>query len=185
MKNIFKKILISFFILLYIAVGLVSTYHAVIFFSLANQTWLAIILAVAFELGQAATLLALITSKTAKSHFLPWLLMIILTTVQIIGNVYASYQYLSLFNLENIKFFQESVLFNINNSNIQIYKIIIVWIIGALLPIITLGITSLIMEDLIIEDKKNSNQIKTSNVKRKPKTQMRVKRINKKNIKNG
>ena len=58
-----KKAMIILFSLLYIAVGFVSTYHAISFFAISNQNWLAVILAIAFEIGQAAVLFSLLTSN--------------------------------------------------------------------------------------------------------------------------
>ena len=59
-----KKTLIYLFSILYLAVGFVSTYHAISFFSISNESWLAIILAVAFEIGQAAVLFSLLVNKS-------------------------------------------------------------------------------------------------------------------------
>jgi predicted ATP-dependent serine protease len=42
-----KKILTILFSLLYLAVGFVSVYHSIEFFSISNQRWLAVILAIA------------------------------------------------------------------------------------------------------------------------------------------
>ena len=161
MKIKFKKYLILTFILLYIAVGFVSTYHAVSFFSIANQIWLAIILAIAFELGQASALLSLITSKTSRSKIMPWVLMIILTSVQVMGNVFASYKHIMENDPNAIKYFHESILFWIHNVNPQIYNVVVVWIIGALLPIIALGLTGLVAEDFMELNikKKEENKI--------------------------
>ena len=77
---------------MYIAVGFVSTYHAIAFFAISNYNWLAVILAIAFEVGQAAVLFSLLTSKSKK--VMPWILMGVLTAVQVFGNVFSSYKYL-------------------------------------------------------------------------------------------
>ena len=46
-----KKILTILFSILYLSVGFVSVYHAINFFTISNENWLAIILAIAFEIG--------------------------------------------------------------------------------------------------------------------------------------
>ena len=161
-KNI-KKILFIVFFTLYLSVGFVSTYHAITFFSLANQHWLAIILAISFELGQSAALLSLIVLKSKKS-IMPWILMIILTSVQIMGNVFSSYKYLMEHNPQNISFFQESILFGITGIDMHLYYVIVVWIVGALLPIVTLGITGLIAENLFLNKISKSDHLKENKI---------------------
>ena len=96
-----KQILICLFSILYLAVGFVSCYHAIAFFSLSNSPWLATILSIAFEVGQAAVLFSLLTSKTKK--IMPWVLMGILTAVQCIGNIYSAYQYMMINSQELIQ----------------------------------------------------------------------------------
>ena len=80
------------FIVLYAAIAFVSTYHAIAFFSLSNPVWLAVILAVAFEVGQAGVLFSILTNTDKDDRrSLPWILMGILTIVQVLGNVFSSY----------------------------------------------------------------------------------------------
>ena len=82
-----------------------SVYHAIAFFSISNNTWLAVVLALAFEIGQAAVLFSLLTSKTKK--IMPWILMGVLTAVQVLGNIFSSYQYMMLNNVDQIKYFTD------------------------------------------------------------------------------
>lgn len=147
-----KKWLTILFIALYVAVGFVSTYHAINFFSISNATWLAVILAIAFEIGQAAVLFALLMSKSKK--IMPWALMTILTLVQIIGNIFSSYQYMIINHPDMIKYFTDSVLFYIKNPNPQINHVMISYITGAILPIVALCMTSMIVDISGIDDKK-------------------------------
>ena len=72
-----KKALTILFSILYLAVGFVSVYHSISFFSISNDKWLAIILACAFEIGQAAVLFSLLINPNKK--IMPWILMSILT----------------------------------------------------------------------------------------------------------
>ena len=67
-----KKILTILFSILYLAVGFVSVYHSINFFAISNEGWLALILAIAFEIGQAAVLFSLLVNKTQK--VMPWIL---------------------------------------------------------------------------------------------------------------
>ena len=88
MKFTKKTIYIGLFAILYLIVAFSSFFHACAFFALANNEWMSIILAFAFEVGQAAVLFSLLTSKKDRSRIMPWVLMVMFTLVQVIGNVY-------------------------------------------------------------------------------------------------
>lgn len=149
-----KKALIILFSLLYIAVGFVSTFHAVSFFEISNMTWLAVILAIAFEIGQAAVLFSLLTSKTKR--IMPWILMSVLTLVQVLGNVYSSYAYMIENNPEQVKYFIDSVLFYLQDPDPQVNQVMISYITGAILPIVSLCMTSMVVDAAGLE---NNNEI--------------------------
>lgn len=147
-----RKILTILFSLLYLSVGFVSVYHAISFFSISNEYWLAIILAIAFEIGQAAVLFSLLVNKEQK--IMPWVLMSVLTLVQVLGNVYSSYQYAAIHSMNEIKYFTDSVLFFIQDPDPQVNQVMISYITGAILPIVALCMTSMIVDTSGI-DKKN------------------------------
>ena len=90
MKFTKKSIYIGLFSVLYLIVAFSSFFHAVSFFGLANNLWMSVILAFAFEIGQAAVLFSLLTSKKDRSRIMPWVLMTMFTLVQVLGNVYSS-----------------------------------------------------------------------------------------------
>ena len=138
-----KKIYIILFAILYICVALVSTIHAISFFGLANVKPLAIILAVAFEIGQAAVLFSILTDKNQQKKIMPWVLMGILTLVQVMGNVYNSYQYLIMNSEASLRFFKEPIFIwtEIEDANANV---ILAYIIGAILPIVSLLLTSMV-----------------------------------------
>lgn len=167
MKRNKKTILTSLFILLYLAVGLVSCYHAINFFSVANQQWLAIILAIAFEIGQAVILFALLSDKKQSKKVMPWILMSILTLVQIMGNIVASYSYIMQHSPHDIKYFVDSIMFFVSDPNPQINTVILSYIIGAILPIVALCMTGMIVGVSEInepEKKKEKETIDTSKI---------------------
>ena len=146
-----KKILTILFCILYISVGFVSVYHAINFFAISNDSWLAVILAIAFEIGQAAVLFSLLVNKTQK--VMPWILMTVLTLVQVLGNVYSSYQYAAIHSTEEIKYFTDSVLFYLQDPNPQVNQVMISYITGAILPIVALCMTSMIVDVSGVEKK--------------------------------
>ena len=90
-NKILYNIFIWTFITLYASTALISCIHAVDFFSIGNVSWMSIMLACVFEIGQATVLASLLLSEN-KNKLMPWILMIILTTVQIIGNVYSCFK---------------------------------------------------------------------------------------------
>lgn len=145
-NNILKYILTGLFAILYIAVGYVSVYHAIAFFGLSNSPFLAIILSCAFEIGQAAVLFYLLISKDKK--VMPWILIGVLTLVQVLGNVYSSYMYMIMNNMDLIKYFTDSVLFFIQDPNPKVNQVMISYITGAILPIVSLCMTSMVVNVL-------------------------------------
>ena len=139
-----KRALVILFSLLYIAVGFVSTYHAISFFEISNAGWLAVILAIAFEIGQAAVLFSLLTSKSKRT--MPWVLMWVLTLVQVLGNVYSSYSYMILNHPDEVKYFIDSVLFYLQDPDPKANQVMISYITGAILPIVSLCMTSMVID---------------------------------------
>lgn len=152
MRNWKQTILTGLFVVLYVAVGFVSVYHAITFFGIANEPWLATMLACAFEIGQAAILFAMLSDKKQHKKPMPWILMSVLTAVQVIGNIFASYQYMVTNSQDQIKFFTDSVLFFVADPNPQVNTVIIAYIIGAILPIVALCMTGMIVNTSGLED---------------------------------
>jgi hypothetical protein len=150
-----KKALVILFSLLYIAVGFVSTYHAISFFAISNAEWLAVILAIAFEIGQAAVLFSLLTSKNKRT--MPWILMGVLTLVQVLGNVYSSYSYMIINHPDQVKYFIDSVLFYLQDPDPKVNQVMISYITGAILPIVSLCMTSMVID--AAELKKDNEEI--------------------------
>lgn len=139
-----KKALTILFSILYLAVGFVSVYHSISFFSISNDKWLAIILACAFEVGQAAVLFSLLTNPNKK--IMPWILMGVLTFVQVLGNIFSSYSWMMINSTEEIKYFTDSVLFFLQDPDPKVNQVMISYITGAILPIVALCMTSMIVD---------------------------------------
>lgn len=167
--NLFKKDrktllyggLIITFIILYVATAFVSWYHAITFFNIANAVWLSVILSFVAEIGQASVLFAILLTKN-KYKFLPWAIMIILTSLQVIGNVVSSYKYIIVSNSLDFEYFQKSILFWVQTANPEMFKVIIAWISGGILPLIALSMTALVAENMqhfSEENNENKDQI--------------------------
>lgn len=154
-----KNIYITLFGILYGGVALVSLIHAVSFFALANLLWLAILLAVIFEIGQSAVLFSILTSSTGKSKVMPWTLMCILTAVQILGNVFSSYKYIVSNSPENLRFFKEPVFIWTDIPDAQA-TVIITYIVGGILPLVALAMSAMVTNYLEDEKDKNNKEQK-------------------------
>lgn len=122
---------VSIFVILYFMTSIVSTIHVIDFFKLTNPDWLAISLAIAFEIGAMASLAAIIIlDKTSRG--LVWFLFILLTCMQMMGNAYFAYE-----NANNYTSWME--LFSLNEEEPIYQKRILAIISGAILPIVALG----------------------------------------------
>lgn len=129
--NIIKWTIISIFVLLYFGVSCISTIHVIDFFRLSNPNWLAITLAIAFEVGAAASLAAIIIlDKTSRG--LVWSLFIIITLMQMMGNMYYAYTHLGEYRAW-------SELFGMIEEEPIFQKRILSIISGAILPLVALG----------------------------------------------
>lgn len=155
-----KTVFIALFAVLYLAVGLVSTIHAVSFFGLANAPILGVILAITFEIGQAAVLFNLLTSPSQRKKFMPWALMCILTLVQILGNIFSSYKYLITNSTEDLRYFKEPI-FVWTELPDQQCNVIITYIVGAILPIVALCLTEMVVSYLNNEDEPKKEDLQT------------------------
>lgn len=149
-----RNIYIGLFAILYITVALVSLIHSFAFFGLANDNAMSIMLGTTFEIGQAAVLLSILTSKKDRSRIMPWCLMILLTAVQVLGNVYSSYKYLMTHSTGDLRFFKEPIFIWTTLPDAQA-TVIITYIVGAILPIVALCMTSMVSN--YIEDTSNED----------------------------
>ena len=132
MKNkLVGGFIIGTFVMLYVLVSLISTIHVIDFFELSNPKSMAIALAIAFEVGAAASLASLITlDKMNKT--LVWALFIAITAMQMQGNMYYAFQ-----NLENYESWSQ--LFNLIEEEPLFQKRVLAFVSGAILPLVALG----------------------------------------------
>lgn len=142
--------IIGTFVSLYVLVSIVSTIHVIDFFELSNPKWLAITLAIGFELGAAASLAALITlDKMNKS--LVWALFITITAMQMQGNMYYAF-----INLEDYQGWVE--LFNLLEWEPLAQKRLLAAVSGAILPLVALGFIKSLVD--YIKPEKESDDIR-------------------------
>ena len=126
-----KYFIIGTFVSLYLVVSVISTIHVVEFFNLSNPKWLSVSLAIAFELGAAASLASII-ALDRMNKFMVWGLFIILTLMQAMGNSYYAYT-----NIHDYSMWSE--LFGLSEEDPIFQKRILSVISGAILPLVALG----------------------------------------------
>jgi hypothetical protein len=117
--------------ILYLVTSSISTYHSIDFFKLSNPNWLAVTLAIAYEIGAAASLASLIALKKINKT-LVWLLFICLTAMQINANLFYTYSH-----LQDYHYWVE--LFGLSEEDPIFQKRILSIISGAILPLVALG----------------------------------------------
>lgn len=147
-QKVLYKIFIWGFLVLYLLVAAISFCHAIQFFCIGNQLLMSIMLAFAFELGLALSLAAVLLSDANKKATLPWVLMITLTVVQIIGNVYSVEKFICESNAVYYQYLSNALLFWIEGISEQTVQVIVSWIMGAILPIIALFMTDMVASNI-------------------------------------
>ena len=129
--SLVRKGIIGIFCSLYVLVSLISTVHVIDFFEIANPRWMAITLAVAFEIGAAASLASLvILDKMNKT--LVWALFITITLMQMQGNLYHAFVHMGDFQ-------QWSELYDLMEEDPLFQKRALAAISAGILPLVALG----------------------------------------------
>lgn len=130
-SNLVRGFIVATFVSLYLVVSIISTIHVIDFFKLSNPEWLSISLAIAFEIGAAASLASLIALDKMNKTMV-WALFILLTAMQAMGNTYYAYTHLDNFNswIELFGLVDEELIYQKRTLSI---------ISGAILPFIALG----------------------------------------------
>lgn len=142
-KNLLRdRILKALFVVLYTGVGTVSMVHATTFFSLGNAFWAACVLAASFEVGQAVTLFAMLTGR--GRGWIGWALMVILTGVQVMGNVYSSFRHAGTLTGNELSDWAASVLFAFGDVSPAAQSVSLAYVQGAILPAVALMITAIV-----------------------------------------
>jgi hypothetical protein len=126
-----KKLAIWIFCILYLLVSFVSTIHIIEFFELSNSHWLSVTLGVAFELGSAASLLAIAALEKSNKYII-WGLFVVLTLFQIQANTWNVFAH-----VHDYKAWVD--LFWLNNSDEITQKRVLGLVAGSILPIVALG----------------------------------------------
>lgn len=130
-SKLVSRFIIGTFVTLYLLVSTISTIHVIDFFEMSNPYWLAVTLAIAFEVGAAASLASLIVLDKMNKGLI-WALFITITLMQMQGNMYYAFK-----NIEDYKSWSE--LFNLIDDDPLYQKRILSFVSGAILPLVALG----------------------------------------------
>lgn len=137
--DLLRKIVISCFILVPLLSSLISTVHLVDFFYLGNPSWISYTIAISIEIGAIASFLTLsILSKLNK--IIVWSIFSLLFFMQVVGNIYFSYDWISRKILEDpswIKTFQEMMEFFFYEMEQSNAKMILSMLIAIPIPLIS------------------------------------------------
>lgn len=155
-------------ILSFISVPLISSVismvHLVDLFMLGNPGWMSKTISFAIELGAIASFLALSVMGKLNKFFV-WSIFIILFIMQIIGNVYFSFNYLTeelMKNPNHVNSFKEMLGFFMDGITIIDIKMYISLLIGTVIPLISIfllkSLTEYIGNDQTEEDSKIENE---------------------------
>jgi hypothetical protein len=143
--------IIGSFVTLYLLVSIISTIHVIDFFKLSNPTWLAVSLAIGFEVGAAASLASIIVLDKMNKGIV-WGLFILLTAMQAMGNTYYAFSH-----LENFTGWVE--LFGLQEEDLIYQKRMLAIISGAVLPIVALGFIKSLVDYIKPEEAKSEPEI--------------------------
>ena len=137
--NDLKKIIVFCFVLVPLLSSIISTIHLVDLFALGNPSWISYTVAVAIEVGAVASFLTLsILSKLNKG--IVWGMFTILFLMQIIGNVYFSYDWITKKIVQDpnwVKNFKEMLEFFFYEIDEKTSKMILSMLIGIPIPLIS------------------------------------------------
>lgn len=140
------------FIILYAVTAFISFFHCIQFCLVGNVMWMAVLLSGVFEVGQSLCLASILLTDNKKTT-VPWILMSLLTIVQVSGNVFSVYKYMVESGSNFYIYIQKSLLFWIEGISPDMILVVISWILGALLPIVALLMTNMIANNLKLRNK--------------------------------
>lgn len=152
MKNkLVHRFVIGTFVSLYLLVSVISTIHVIDFFRLSNPYWLAVSLAIAFELGAAASLASLVILDK-MNRTLVWMLFGAITLMQMQGNMYYAFV-----NMENFSGWSE--LFGLIEEDVIYQKRVLSAVSGAILPLVALGFIKSLVDYIKPESQSSVKEI--------------------------
>jgi len=148
LKENYQRLIIWALAIVPILVSLISTIHVVNFFKLSNYQWLAITLAIAFEIGALSSLAALaIMDKISKTSL--WLIFILITLMQMMGNTYYAFDFITAKMHTDSEWTMNWIeLFSIQTTDVPTTKRLLAIVSGAILPVVSLSFLHILINYL-------------------------------------
>ena len=144
---------------------------------------MSIMLGTCFEIGQFAVLMSLLTSKKNDGKIMQYILLIILTVVQILGNVFSSFKYLMINSVSDLEYFKKPI-FIFTDLPDDITTVIVTWIIGAILPCVCLLLTSMVSNYIMDTDPDDNKNLIEEDKVPEPAKQEEIKEDKKEELEN-
>ena len=162
-SKLYMRIVTGAFLLVPVFSSLISTVHAVSLFSLGNKIWMAIALAIVFELGQLSSLMTLAVLDKINKVVI-WSIFIVLALMQIMGNVYYTYDFISGKMLVEPTWLKNALElinhFTYNELKPATGKLVLSLVIGLPIPLISIAflksLTDYLKPDTIFDDGDNT-----------------------------
>lgn len=159
--NDFRKLVVGSFLAVPALSSLISTIHIITFFGLGNMTWMAIILALAFEIGSIASLMTLAVLDKIN-RFAVWFIFVVLVAMQMLGNVYYTYDYISQAMISNPQWIDSFIdlveMMTMQKLEQRTTKFILSLLIGLPIPIISLAFLKSVSDYLKPETKEKKQE---------------------------
>lgn len=162
-RNNPKKSIVASFLAIPFAASVISMVHIVSFFKIGNIDWMAMTLAITFEIAALASLVSFTVLNELKGGKVTiYFVFIILFFMQMIGNVYYSFDYVTqklLVEESWINTFKEFLdttvsLFTDEMPSASYTKFILACTIGMPIPLISLSFIHILVKYLEREDSK-------------------------------
>lgn len=150
MKELVKKIILFFFVGVPVLFSIISTIHIVDLFVLGDSKLLAYVSAVGIELGAIGAFLGLSVMKKLNK-WIVWTMFIALFFLQIIGNVYSAYAWVSIKVLADpnwLTYFQDMLNFVASFKDPRDVKMILALIVGVPSPLFSVFLLKSTMDYL-------------------------------------
>lgn len=166
-----KNRIIFSYLAIPIASSLISTWHIVSFFNVGNPHWMAVLLAITFEIGALASFVSFsVIDELKGALWSVYIIFIILFSVQMIGNVYFSFDYVTIKLAEQsnwtttFKEFLDSTILIFTNKPLDSshIKYILSCIMGIPIPIVSISFLHLLMVYLTKSNTPAKSTIKIS-----------------------
>ncbi len=148
-----KGIIILIFLIVPFISSIISMVHVVKFLGLGNTWAVSLTLAITYEIANLTILMAVVLMKKLRAIFV-WSCFIVLLTIQIIGNIYYSYDYILIQISENsnylttfISFIQQIIELDDKKSIVFILSCFL----GLPIPMVSLLLVKSVVDYLEVE----------------------------------